>query len=212
MQSFYLQTDVNSTFQQLKRFVYLITETYKDNNPDIYKRLHKQYEELQNDEVSQRNYYKHFGGNGIKIMPLSNQLTQVNIHLNHKASDEYFIRIYEEVHSELIKHFEEHPLIKRENSQQIMELGQDILKKDQTPSKGIPQDVPVNKNYLDSLAIKWVNRASSPHQNRSEFLSENYHGIFLSDSTFKRFLQDAKKRGIIDQDLKTKRYKPNKRS
>lgn len=60
MATFLLEIDVPNLFKQLLRYTYLITEGYKDKNPDIFKQLHKQYEELRNDEVSQRNYYKHF--------------------------------------------------------------------------------------------------------------------------------------------------------
>jgi hypothetical protein len=208
--SFRIQTDANSAFQQLRKYIELIALEYKNTNPLIHQNLIKILM-LQPENISQRNYPQYgkhesmmIEGNNVKIMPLANQLTRLSIRQENSSNAD--------IYQKLIGHIKSHLLFECEESHQKMEPVQEKIKENQSLYDNISQDFPKKKIELDRLARKWVNRSSSPHQNMSEFLRENYPYDFLSISAFKSHLKDAYKRGIIDKDPKTGRYKPKPRS
>ena len=186
-----------------------VAKEYEIENPVLYQNLMLDLKRLEGNLLPDRNFPNvHtskriiIAGNYVKYVSFSDQLSRVNIRQEKDSN--------KEVYEKLIKMFESHPLFNGEKSQQTKVSGRDFRKQDVTQLVEMHQEVPESKNILDRLAIRWVNRSSSPHQNMSEFLRENYSVAYLSESAFKRHLQDAYKRGIIDK--LNRRYKPRHHS
>lgn len=102
MPRFQFRTDVPSFFQQLRRYVFLITEEYKDS--PLYEILVSEFQEYPKN-IQQNNSYIVFARNIIKIMPLSNQLTMIDVYQLENS--------HHEIYESLIQKITEHPLIQR---------------------------------------------------------------------------------------------------
>jgi hypothetical protein len=112
MSPFIVETDIPSFFQQLKRYIYLIAEEYKNINPKIYQNLINELKSLP-EYINHRNFPRYADGehltierNSIKIMPLSKNHTQVSIQQEDGFNSDVYL--------ELIKHIKSHPFFERE--------------------------------------------------------------------------------------------------
>lgn len=93
-------------------------------------------------------------------------------------------------------------------------LGLELLL-EEMKQKGLVEEEQINGNdgdpgtnhelsEMDNLCLKWVRRKYAPSMNMDQFLSNNKPDQYISNSQFKRALQDAGTRGLIKKNDKNR--------
>ena len=149
-----IKTDVLTFLYWLRRNLYLLIQAYKVTNPAYFRQLKAEFGEIP-DTVERKNFYREFAGISIKLIPLSNNLTEVI--LNNMKLDKNFD------FDHLITKLESHPLREIETSDISIPYSFDPIEwfkyredtNDSMTLKEISEEISLSHGYIRNLHAKW---------------------------------------------------------